>query len=146
MCLITIIETKNTEFFEHIFLLKVEKIFHAPNEDTYENDFGNNNEDLRRSKRQRKETFFGNDFYTYLVENEPLTFSETIKSSETLFWKEAIKAEINSITQNSTWTLVDLLPGAKPIGCKWIFKRKYNSDGSIEKYKVRLVAKRFSQK
>ena len=42
--------------------------------------------------------------------------------------------------------MVDLPPGAKPIGCKWIFKRKYNLDGSVEKYKVRLVAKGFTQK
>ena len=41
--------------------------------------------------------------------------------------------------------MIDLPPGAKLIGCKWIFKRKYNSDGSIEKYKTHLVAKEFSQ-
>ena len=37
-------------------------------------------------------------------------------------------------------------PGAKPIGCKWIFKRKYLPNGSIDKYKARLVAKGFTQK
>ena len=42
-------------------------------------------------------------------------------------------------------TLVDLPEGANPIGRKWIFKRKYNSDGSIYKYKARLVAKGFTQ-
>ena len=36
--------------------------------------------------------------------------------------------------------------GAKSIGSKWIFKRKYFSDGSIDKYKARLVAKGFNQK
>ena len=39
-----------------------------------------------------------------------------------------------------------MLKGAKPIGCKWIFKKKYDLDGSIDKYKVRLVAKGFTQK
>ena len=63
-----------------------------------------------------------------------------------MFWKEAIKTEIDSIEQNKTWILVDLPPGAKTIGCKWIFKRKFNPDGSIEKYKARLVAKGFTQK
>ena len=47
---------------------------------------------------------------------------------------------------NHTWGIVDLPPGAKTIGCKWIFKRKLKSDGSIEKYKTRLVAKGFKQK
>ena len=41
--------------------------------------------------------------------------------------------------KNQTWELVDLLSGAKPIGYKWIFKRKFFPDGSIEKYKARLV-------
>jgi hypothetical protein len=36
--------------------------------------------------------------------------------------------------------------GTKPIGCKWVFKNKYKSDGSLEKHKARLVEKGFSQK
>ena len=47
---------------------------------------------------------------------------------------------------NHTWELVDLPPGAKTIGFKWIFKRKLKQDGSIEKYKARLVAKGFKQR
>jgi len=101
---------------------------------------------LRRSKRIRKETSFGNDFYTYLIDNDHLTYYETISSSESNFWKEAIKIKIDSILQNQTWKLVYLPPGAKPIGCKWIFKRKYNPDGFIDNYKARLFAKGFTQK
>ena len=48
--------------------------------------------------------------------------------------------------KNNTWILTNLPPGAKPIVCKWIFKKKLNPDGSIDKYKARLVAKEFSQK
>ncbi|WKA09025.1 hypothetical protein VitviT2T_026704 [Vitis vinifera] len=47
---------------------------------------------------------------------------------------------------NRTWELVDLPPGAKTIGCKWIFKRKLKQDGSIEKYKAHSVAKGFKQR
>ena len=43
--------------------------------------------------------------------------------------------------QNHTWELVDLPPGSKPLGYKWIFKRKMKTDGSIDKYKARLVVK-----
>jgi len=53
---------------------------------------------------------------------------------------------MDSIAKNHTWILVDLPKGAKPIRCKWIFKKKYFLDCSIEKYKARLVVKRFSQK
>ena len=103
-------------------------------------------EDLRRSKRQRKETSYGDDFYTYLVGNEPLSFSEAISALDAKHWDRAIRTEIDSINKNNTWTLVDLPKEAKPIGCKWIFKKKYHPDGSIVKYKALLVGKGFSQK
>lgn len=68
--------------------------------------------------------------------------AEAISSSDALSWEQAIKIEIDFTKKNNTWTLVDLPQGAKPIGCTWIFKKKYNLDGSIDKYKARLVAKR----
>ncbi|GJZ64304.1 zinc finger, CCHC-type containing protein [Tanacetum coccineum] len=40
---------------------------------------------------------------------------------------------------NNTWVLADLPPGCKPLGCKWIFKRKLKADGTIENFKARLV-------
>ena len=47
---------------------------------------------------------------------------------------------------NYTWELVDLPHGEKTISCKWIFKKKLKKDGSIEKYKARLVAEGFRQR
>ena len=67
-------------------------------------------------------------------------------SPEAPLWKEAINSEIDSILQNHTWELVDLPPGCKPLGYKWIFKRKMKPDGSIDKYKARLVIKGYRQK
>ena len=49
--------------------------------------------------------------------------------------------EIASIEKNQTWELVDLPNGRDVIGLKWIYKTKYNDDGSIQKHKARLVAK-----
>ena len=46
---------------------------------------------------------------------------------------------------NHTWELVDLLKESKPLGCKWILKRKYKTDGTIDKYKARLVVKGYRQ-
>lgn len=62
------------------------------------------------------------------------------------FWKEAINDEMDSILSNQTWVLVDLPPSSKPISNKWVFRRKYNTDGSIQTFKARLVAKEFKQK
>ncbi|GKE03730.1 zinc finger, CCHC-type containing protein, partial [Tanacetum coccineum] len=60
--------------------------------------------------------------------------------------KEAINDEMDSIMGNNTWVLADLPPGCKPLGCKWIFKRKLKVDETNEKFKVRLVIQGFKQK
>ncbi|GJW11034.1 zinc finger, CCHC-type containing protein [Tanacetum coccineum] len=69
-----------------------------------------------------------------------------MQSQDSVFWKEAIDAEIGSINENNTWVLSDLPPGCKPLGCKWIFKRKMKVDGTIDKFKARLVIQGFRQK
>nr|GFC43753.1 zinc finger, CCHC-type [Tanacetum cinerariifolium] len=53
---------------------------------------------------------------------------------------------MNSIMGNNTWVLFDLPSGCKPLCCKWIFKRKLSVDGTIEKFKARLVIQGFRQK
>ena len=83
---------------------------------------------------------------TYLLEGEPRTYKEAVSSTDGPMWKDAIKSEIDSIMSNHTWELVDLPPGTKPLGSKWIFKRKLKADGSIDKYKARLVIKGYRQK
>ncbi|GJR60008.1 retrovirus-related pol polyprotein from transposon TNT 1-94 [Tanacetum coccineum] len=100
----------------------------------------------RRSKRARNEKSFGPDFVSFMVENEPTSYREAVTSSEGHQWREAIKSEIESILQNHTWELVDLPPGCKPLGYKWIFKKKMKADGTIDKYKARLVIKGFRQR
>ncbi|GJZ21778.1 zinc finger, CCHC-type containing protein [Tanacetum coccineum] len=79
-------------------------------------------------------------------EDDPKTFDEAMKSQDFAFWKEAINDEMDSIMGNNTWVLADLPPSCKPLGCKWIFKRKLKVDGTIEKFKVRLVIQGFRQK
>ena len=53
---------------------------------------------------------------------------------------------MNSILSNNTWVLVYLPLHSKPIGYKWVFRRKYNTNGSIQTFKTRLVANCFIQK
>ena len=69
-----------------------------------------------------------------------------MSSPEAPYWKKAINDEVESILQNHMWELVDLPLGSKPLGYKWIFKKKMKSDGSIDKYKARLVIKGYKQK
>ena len=56
-----------------------------------------------------------------------------------------MKEELDALSKNHTWDLVTLLLEKFMVGCKWIYKIKPRSDGSIECYKVHLVAKGFTQ-
>jgi len=97
----TIVEMKNVEFFEHIFSLKSSGTSEQPIDSVSDALC----EDVRRSKRQRKETSFGDDFYTYLVENDPISFLEATSAPDVKHWDKAIKTEFDSIKKNITWTL-----------------------------------------
>ena len=61
-------------------------------------------------------------------------------------WVEAMNDEYKSIMKNQTWELTKLPENKTTIGCKWLFKYKLKSDGSIERFKERLVAKGYTQK
>ncbi|KAM2702108.1 hypothetical protein EV2_003862 [Malus domestica] len=54
--------------------------------------------------------------------------------------------EMRMIEKNQTWELVDYPQDRDVINVKWIFKTKFNQDGSIQKHKARLVARGFTQK
>ena len=56
-----------------------------------------------------------------------------------------MQVELTALENTGTWKIIDLPPHAKPIGCRWIYKIKYHADGSIERYKDRLVAKGYNQ-
>ena len=79
-------------------------------------------------------------------DEDPITYMDAMQRSDSDLWLEAIKSEIKSMEVNNVWTLVDPPKGVKPIGCKWIFKRKRGTDGKVETYKARLVAKGFRQR
>jgi len=70
---------------------------------------------------------------------------EAVDSEDGKLWKEAMVDEMASLHKNEAWDLVELLDGRKPIGSKWVFKKKTNVEGKVEKYKAQLVAKGYSQ-
>ncbi|XP_074570564.1 uncharacterized protein LOC141827228 [Curcuma longa] len=146
----SIIESRNVSFFEDVFPYKSREEASSSKRtfETQEEEHEGEPEEveLRRSKRARVEKSYGSDFITFMLESEPQNYTEALRSSEGPHWKEAIASEITSILQNHTWELVDLPPGSKPLGCKWIFKRKKKSDGTIDRYKARLVIKGYRQR
>lgn len=54
-------------------------------------------------------------------------------------WKAAMHDEYDALIKNGTWDLVERPPDANVIRCIWLFKHKFNSDGSLQRYKARLV-------
>ena len=80
-----------------------------------------------------------------MLKGEPQTYKESLNSTNVIMWKEVIKSEIDSIIQNHTWELVDLPQGCKPLSSEWFFKKKRKVDGSIDKYKARVVIKGYKR-
>ena len=112
---------------------------------------------VRRSTREvKKPETFGYDklgqpnsaatkYQGYLVTAEDkLTLYNALAGAERNDWEFAIHQELKSLSDNKTWTLQKLPTGRKAVGCRWIFKKKDNPDGSI-RYKARLVAKGYTQ-
>lgn len=72
----------------------------------------------------------------------PTSISEALHDND---WKFAMIEEYNALIHNRTRTLVLFHRSQKVLGSKWVFKVKYNPDGSVSRFKARLVAKGYHQ-
>ena len=61
-------------------------------------------------------------------------------------WRRAMSEEYDALVRNGTWELVPSDSIHNIVGCKWIFRTKRHSDGSVDRHKARLVAKGFHQR
>jgi hypothetical protein len=161
----TFLESRDVTFFENIFPMKksygisslpanvladtspelsenFDHVEHTPEPINEEID----SEATRRSKRPRTTKCFGDDFTIYLMDDTPKTIVEAFASPDADDWKEVVRSEMDSILSNGTWELVDRPYGCKPMGCKWVFKKKLRLDGTIDKYKTSLMVKGYIQK
>ncbi|GJU09291.1 retrovirus-related pol polyprotein from transposon TNT 1-94 [Tanacetum coccineum] len=135
----TVMESRNASFFEHIFPCLSKETGSSARLDNKvvqdkrkqdDNDLPDERQDQieekevepRRSKKARNEKSFGPDFVSFMVENEPTSYREAVTSSKGQQWREAIKSY------------------------KWIFNKKMKADGTIDKYKARLVIKGYRQR
>ena len=125
----------------------------APGETDDHDKDDNEDEPVGRSLRQRHhydpysfDVRFGGSVLVATANADPLSYQQAIHSLDSFRWIEAIQKELNSLSSNNTWELVDTPTDRKLISSKWVFKKKYLPSGLIDKYKARLVARGFTQK
>ena len=82
---------------------------------------------------------FGHD------EEEPKTIQQALSGPNSIEWFEAMKGRKNSMESNRVWDFVDLPPSRKTIGNKWVLNINHKADGTIDKYKARLIAEGYTQ-
>ena len=75
-------------------------------------------------------------------EHEPLTYKDASQHSG---WQQAMQDEIRALQSNGTWTLVPYCSLMNVVGSRWVYKIKRQVDGSIDRYKARLVTRGFTQ-
>jgi hypothetical protein len=80
-----------------------------------------------------------------LDDDEPMTYTEAMMDPDSEEWQSAMRSEIDSMSENQVWNLVDPPDGVRPIESKWIYKKKKDMDGNVHVYKARLVTKGFRQ-
>ena len=73
---------------------------------------------------------------------EPTSFEDVVGDAK---WDKAMDQEMDALDVNETWDLGLFPEGKNVIGCKWVYKMKYNSDGTVSRYKARLVANGYAQ-
>jgi len=73
---------------------------------------------------------------------EPRSYTEATSFPQ---WQATMQSELAALEANNTWSLTSLPPSKTPIGCRWIYKIKHHSDGTIKRHKARLVAKGYTQ-
>jgi len=77
---------------------------------------------------------------------EPTTFTEAMESPYSKQWRLAMEEELDSHAQNGTWILVPPPANGRVLDCRWVFKVKYNTDTSVQRFKARLVVKGYRQR
>ena len=101
----------------------------------------------RYPQRERNQpSRFTFDEHCHIVQqDEPASYDDAVNGNEAEQWESAIDEELQAHQKNKTWSIVDKQDHMHVIGHKWVFKKKRDVNGDVQKYKARLVAKGYSQ-
>ena len=86
------------------------------------------------------------DFAYFCCFVDPMSHAEALRTAESPHWIAAMDEEVAGMFANGTWTIVDIDPLWNLLRSRWVYKRKKNKDGSLERYRALLVAKGFMQR
>lgn len=145
-------EGKLTDEITDEFMSETDSITEHENHDEpeEEQEFPEPHRNLRNRSDLRKPKIYDN--YVLLSEDimsgidTPESYEEVLNSKNKYEWKQAMDLEMMSLQENNTWELTTLPKGSRAIPCKWVYRVKTNPDGSVDKFKARLVIKGFSQR
>jgi len=94
---------------------------------------------LRRSMRERSKPerysapYFHANFTLFIIDDDPRTVGEAMNLEDSKLWKKAMVEEIDALDKNEAWDLVEFPTRRNAIGSKWVFKKKLNAEGKVEK-------------
>jgi hypothetical protein len=130
---------------EHVIPVPVRENRNQPVGETYEDTFMQEVQNLNPQRERRPPVRFDEELYAAddltADINEPRNISEAWKNEYCVQWN----AEYNSLIENDTWELVPLPKGKNIVGSRWVSKVKRDANGSVQRYKARLVAHGYSQ-
>lgn len=81
----------------------------------------------------------------FAVFDEPQSYAGVIRSPDQARWIAAMNEELEGLTNQGTWTVVDIPPHVNLMKTKWIFKKKRDKNGNVDRYRARLVVKGYTQ-
>ena len=111
---------------------------------TYEENFIREVQNLDAKRQRRPTTRFDEEVYA-AADNLTADINEPVSIQEAWTEKRATNSEYESLMNNQTWELVSPPENKNIVGSRWVFKVKHAADGTVERFKARLVAQEYSQ-
>ena len=113
---------------------------------------------LRKGKRSRVKSLpyditnylnfqnVSSDYRAFITQIQDIPIlKNTEEAMRNNHWKGAMDEEMRALLQKHTWDIVDLPKGKIPVSSRWVYTLKCKSDGSLDRYKARLVARGYTQ-
>ena len=96
--------------------------------------------EIRQLERYSPPDFCSN-FALSITNDDPKTIRKAVNSEDSKLWNKSMVEEMDALDKNEAWNIFEFPTRKKFVGSKWLFKKKFNTEGKVEKYKAWLVEK-----